>query len=57
MDVDKTMCMHCGTCVGICPQNAMFLHETWIEFLSNCNECGICLRACPVGAIDEVISK
>ena len=55
LDVDKTMCMHCGACVGTCPQNAMFLHETRLEFLENCNECGICIRACPVGAIDKVL--
>lgn len=53
MFVDKTMCMHCGACVGTCPQNAMFLHETWIEFLENCNECGICIKVCPVGSIDK----
>jgi len=51
--VDRTMCMHCGACVGTCPQNAMFLHETRLEFLENCNECGICVKACPVGAIDK----
>ena len=43
--------MHCGACVGSCPENAMFLYETRLEFLDNCNKCRICERACPVGAI------
>ena len=25
--VDQEICMHCGACVGTCPQNAMFLHD------------------------------
>ena len=50
--IDKTMCLHCGACVGACPVNAMFLHEVRIEFLNNCTECGICIMACPVGYID-----
>ena len=51
MDVDRTVCMHCGACVGSCPENAMFLYETILEFLENCTQCRICERACPVGAI------
>ena len=55
MIVDKTVCMHCGACVGTCPQNAMFLHETWIEFLENCNECAIA-KVCPTQAFVRVPS-
>lgn len=53
MKVDNSVCLHCGACVGICPPNALFLHETeTIEFLDNCTECGLCVWVCPVGAID-----
>lgn len=53
MKVDNNVCLHCGACVGICPPNALFLHETeTIEFLDNCTECGLCVWVCPVGAID-----
>jgi L-aspartate semialdehyde sulfurtransferase ferredoxin len=49
--IDRAFCMHCGACVGACPENALTLQEVWIEFLPNCSNCGICARACPSGAI------
>ena len=54
MTADRRMCMWCGACVGICPQNAITLHETRIEFYDECNLCNTCLKACPVGAISVV---
>ncbi|PJB21962.1 MAG: ferredoxin [Euryarchaeota archaeon CG_4_9_14_3_um_filter_38_12] len=52
MKVDKTKCMYCGSCVGTCPENAIFLEETSIVFNDElCIECGLCEKVCPVGAI------
>lgn len=53
MQVDKEICMHCGACVGACPTNAIFLHETFIEFNQDCINCKLCIKVCPVGAISE----
>lgn len=48
-DVDK--CLHCGGCVGSCPQNAMFLNDFMLEVdQSACTRCGRCVKLCPVGA-------
>jgi ferredoxin len=44
-------CLHCGLCVGSCPQNAIFLNEVRLEFNDDCIECGLCSRICPVGAL------
>jgi len=52
MSVDKKLCLHCGACVGTCPENAIFLNDTIIEFYDNCKKCGVCTKVCPVGAID-----
>jgi ferredoxin len=51
MIVSIEKCMHCGACVGSCPQNAIFLNEIVLEFNENCNKCGRCVRICPVGAL------
>ena len=52
MIVNNQICLHCGACVGACPTNSIFLHETsTIEFLPTCTECGLCAMVCPVGAI------
>jgi len=51
MIVSIEKCMHCGACVGSCPQNAIFLNEIVLEFNDNCNKCGRCVRICPAGAL------
>jgi NAD-dependent dihydropyrimidine dehydrogenase PreA subunit len=51
MIVSIEKCMHCGACVGSCPQNAIFLNEIVLEFNENCNKCGRCVRLCPAGAL------
>ena len=50
--VDKTMCLACGGCISVCPQDAMsmcggraFVNE------EDCISCAICIRTCPVGSI------
>jgi NAD-dependent dihydropyrimidine dehydrogenase PreA subunit len=50
--VNNHICLHCAACVGACPANSMFLHETFaVEILPTCTECGLCVIVCPVGAI------
>jgi len=51
MIVNIEKCMHCGACVGSCPQNAIYLNEIVLEFNENCNKCGRCVRICPAGAL------
>lgn len=51
MIVSIEKCMHCGACVGSCPQNAIYLNEVVLVFNDQCNRCGRCVKACPVGAL------
>ena len=52
MKVNNELCLRCGACVGSCPTNSVFLHETaFIKFLPTCTECGLCAVICPVGSI------
>lgn len=51
MIVDQNKCLHCGGCVGSCPQNAIFLHDFYLTFSDKCNRCKRCVNLCPVGAL------
>ncbi len=51
--VDSGLCAGCGTCVSVCPENAVEMSETPGGFLmasvdaSGCNLCGTCAEVCP----------
>lgn len=52
MIVNESRCLHCGGCVGSCPQNAIFLNDFVLKFDDNrCTRCGICVGLCPVVAL------
>jgi NAD-dependent dihydropyrimidine dehydrogenase PreA subunit len=51
MNVNIDKCMHCGACVGTCPQNAIYLNDVVLTFNDKCNRCGLCVKTCPVGAL------
>ncbi len=46
-------CINCGSCVGICPTNALFFSEKGkVEFNRDlCVKCGKCLDVCPFGIV------
>jgi len=50
--VNRYKCGHCGACVGVCPENAIELIDTWVEVSDKCIECGACAKVCPVGALE-----
>jgi heterodisulfide reductase subunit A len=54
--VDKELCAGCGTCVALCPYNAIELKADDDKKVSSvitalCKGCGTCAAACPSGAI------
>ena len=51
MIVNTDKCLHCGGCVGSCPENAIYLNDFVLVFGSNCNKCGRCVKICPVHAL------
>ncbi len=51
--VDEYLCTGCGTCVEMCPYEALALNEITGKAIANtakCEGCGICIVACPTGA-------
>ena len=54
--VDINRCTGCGSCVDICPQQAITIDNNLATINENlCTQCGTCAKICPVGAIREVV--
>ena len=53
--VDRDMCIGCGACTGVCPNEALTLDEEGKSVCDSdkCVECGACVATCPVGAITQ----
>jgi len=53
--IDSSQCTGCGTCVEVCPQEAISLKdEKAVIKQEMCTQCGSCLDSCPADAIYEV---
>ena len=54
MQVDKTKCVGCGACCGVCPAMAITLKDGKSEIdTTKCMSCGTCASVCPMGAISH----
>ncbi len=52
-NVNRKICVACGTCVTQCPKSVI---DVWrgsfaVVALAQCLGCGRCAAACPIGAI------
>ncbi|GAI06547.1 unnamed protein product, partial [marine sediment metagenome] len=48
--VKEELCLRCGTCVGICPKDAIIVNGDYYPYCTDyeiCNDCGLCLKVCP----------
>ena len=53
------LCTNCGTCAGICPENAIRMDKDYYSGCyypqldaERCNNCGLCFRVCPGHDVD-----
>ena len=51
ININYSLCLYCGACVGACPENAIFLHGTYLRIDASCSRCGRCVNVCPIRAI------
>ena len=49
--VDIEKCTGCGSCVAICPVQAIKIENGKANIDSGCVECGVCLNECSFNAI------
>jgi caffeyl-CoA reductase-Etf complex subunit CarE len=52
--VDTDKCDECGTCISVCPGNALLIGNKLAVSPEKCTSCGICIKVCPFGAISNV---
>ena len=52
--IDGNLCDLCGTCVGVCPVDALTIEGSSVHLdRPACTGCRFCVSICPVGAISE----
>lgn len=55
VEIDNEGCDFCGTCVGVCPADAIELMESTIRIdQERCTLCESCVDICPL-AVPEVV--
>lgn len=54
MKINRELCDVCGTCVSVCPVDAILVTEFKVNIDNEkCIECMNCLKVCPIKAISE----
>ncbi len=49
---DRSRCDFCGTCVGVCPADAITIDVSdWTVDEERCTGCGNCVAVCPYRAL------
>jgi len=51
--VNQDTCTGCGTCVDVCPTDAIMIESEKAVITWACTDCGACPRYCPEGAIKK----
>ncbi|MEW8959480.1 MAG: 4Fe-4S binding protein [Moorella sp. (in: firmicutes)] len=49
--VDEEKCTGCGSCVDVCPVEAITVDGVAVVNADECLECGTCVEECPNGAL------
>jgi len=49
--INTRYCDRCGTCIAVCPQNALMLTNELSVNNETCTRCGVCVSLCPIAAL------
>lgn len=54
MKINMNLCDICGTCISVCPVDAIYAEEFSVRIIEQqCIKCGKCITVCPAAAITE----
>jgi ferredoxin len=51
LEINRAICDECGTCISVCPVDALELTNDLKVDPALCIKCGNCIKICPVGAL------
>jgi electron transfer flavoprotein alpha subunit len=54
--VTENKCTGCGTCLDVCPTEAIKMIDGRAKITMDCIDCGACPRVCPEGAIKQALT-
>ncbi|MBD3321498.1 MAG: 4Fe-4S dicluster domain-containing protein [Chitinivibrionales bacterium] len=49
--ISGQLCDLCGTCIAVCPEDALVMTPVLQCDRKKCTRCGRCVGICPVGAL------
>ncbi|MEM1873534.1 MAG: 4Fe-4S binding protein [Acidilobaceae archaeon] len=54
--IDQSLCIGCGACIEVCPENALEFDDNMKSRLiwERCRDHFLCVNVCPTGAIKRV---
>lgn len=47
LDIDLKLCHSCGTCIAVCPTEAIVLEDETAKLKGKCTNCALCYTSCP----------
>jgi ferredoxin len=50
--IDAEKCSGCGSCVDVCPTDAITVDDIAVVDANECTDCGSCVDECPEEAIE-----
>jgi len=53
--IAENICSGCGTCLDVCPTEAIRMLDGRAIITMECIDCGACPRVCPEGAIKMLL--
>ena len=53
--ITENRCTGCGTCLDVCPTEAIKIQDGRAVITMECIDCGACPRVCPEGAIKKLL--
>ena len=57
---DEEICTHCGSCIAVCPTEALYIKRPEMEIIFNkdkCSVCELCILTCPTKAMGLFTSQ